>query len=79
METPSSVTSTGARGAGEIGIIGPGAAIAGAIASAFGGGVQPDRLPVTPPRVWALANASASASEPVASSLARAHSGLNSL
>ena len=59
METPSSVTPTGARGAGEIGIIGAGAAIAGAIASAFDGLVQPDRLPLTPPRLRALLNGSA--------------------
>jgi carbon-monoxide dehydrogenase large subunit len=59
IETPSSVTPTGARGAGEIGIIGPGAAIANAITSAIGGSVQADRLPLTPPRVRALAQIAA--------------------
>jgi carbon-monoxide dehydrogenase large subunit len=55
FETPSPITTTGARGAGEIGIIGPGAAIAGAVTAAFEGRVNADRLPLTPPRVRALA------------------------
>jgi carbon-monoxide dehydrogenase large subunit len=55
IETPSPVTPTGARGAGEAGILGPGAAIAAAVADALGGGVGVDRLPLTPPRVRALA------------------------
>jgi carbon-monoxide dehydrogenase large subunit len=55
METPSPVTATGARGAGEIGVLGPGAAIANAIRDALGGAVRPDRLPLTPPHVRALA------------------------
>jgi aerobic carbon-monoxide dehydrogenase large subunit len=55
VETPSPVTANGARGAGEIGVLGPGAAIANAIRDALGGAVQPSRLPLTPPRVRALA------------------------
>jgi carbon-monoxide dehydrogenase large subunit len=56
IETPTPLTPTGARGAGEIGITGPGAAIAGAIADALGPGCPPPRrLPLTPPRVWELA------------------------
>jgi carbon-monoxide dehydrogenase large subunit len=55
FETPSPITTTGARGAGEIGIIGPGAAVAGAVTAAFEGRVNADRLPLTPPRVRALA------------------------
>ena len=55
FETPSPITATGARGAGEIGIIGPGAAVAGAVTAAFEGRVNADRLPLTPPRVRALA------------------------
>jgi carbon-monoxide dehydrogenase large subunit len=51
------MTPTGARGAGEAGILGPGAAIAAAVADALGGGVGVDRLPLTPPRVRALARA----------------------
>jgi CO/xanthine dehydrogenase Mo-binding subunit len=55
FETPSPITATGARGAGEIGIIGSGAAVAGAVTAAFEGRVNADRLPLTPPRVRALA------------------------
>jgi carbon-monoxide dehydrogenase large subunit len=56
LETPTPLTPTGARGAGEIGITGPGAAIAGAIGDALGpGSPAPRRLPMTPPRVWQLA------------------------
>jgi carbon-monoxide dehydrogenase large subunit len=55
FETPSPVTATGARGAGEIGIIGPGAAVAGAVTAAFAGRASADCLPLTPPRVRALA------------------------
>ena len=63
FETPSPVTPTGARGAGEIGIIGPGAAIAGAVSAAFGGRVRANRLPLTPPRVRALAIAASTGRE----------------
>jgi aerobic carbon-monoxide dehydrogenase large subunit len=63
FETPSPVTPTGARGAGEIGIIGPGAAIAGAVSAAFGGRAQADRLPLTPPRVRTLALAASTGRE----------------
>jgi carbon-monoxide dehydrogenase large subunit len=55
VETPTPVTPTGARGAGEIGINGPAAAIANAIADALGpGGGHPNRTPFTPERVWQL-------------------------
>jgi carbon-monoxide dehydrogenase large subunit len=55
VETPSPLTTNGARGAGELGILGPGAAIANAIRDALGGAARPSRLPLTPPRVRALA------------------------
>ena len=56
IETPTPLTPTGARGVGEIGINGPGAAIAGAVADALGPECPaPRKLPLTPPRVWALA------------------------
>jgi carbon-monoxide dehydrogenase large subunit len=55
VETPTPVTPTGARGAGEIGINGPAAAIANAIADALGPECgHPDRTPFTPERVWQL-------------------------
>jgi CO/xanthine dehydrogenase Mo-binding subunit len=55
VETPTPRTATGARGAGELGIIGPAAAIAGAIADALGPDLQaPARTPMTPERVWRL-------------------------
>jgi carbon-monoxide dehydrogenase large subunit len=57
LETPTSRNPTGARGAGEIGIIGPAAAIANAVADAMGSGVAaPRRVPLTSERVWSLAN-----------------------
>jgi aerobic carbon-monoxide dehydrogenase large subunit len=56
FETPTPITPTGARGAGEIGITGPAAAIAGAVADALGPAhPAPRRIPLTPDRVWALA------------------------
>jgi aerobic carbon-monoxide dehydrogenase large subunit len=75
FETPSPVTPTGARGAGEIGIIGPGAAIAGAVTAAFGGRVHARRLPLTPPRVRALAIAASTGREPLPTSSISAYSG----
>jgi carbon-monoxide dehydrogenase large subunit len=55
VETPTSRTATGARGAGELGIIGPAAAIAGAIADALGPDLPaPAQTPITPERVWRL-------------------------
>jgi carbon-monoxide dehydrogenase large subunit len=55
VETPTPRSATGARGAGELGIIGPAAAIAAAIADAFGPGLEPPaRTPMTPERVWRL-------------------------
>lgn len=64
FETPSPVTPTGARGAGEIGILGPGAAIAGAVTAAFGGRSPASRLPLTAPEVRALARADSTGREP---------------
>jgi carbon-monoxide dehydrogenase large subunit len=57
LETPTDRTATGARGGGEVGIIGPGAAIAGAVWRALGGTVAPTALPLTPERVRRLAQA----------------------
>jgi carbon-monoxide dehydrogenase large subunit len=55
VATPTPRTPTGARGAGELGIIGPAAAIAGAIADALGPDLAaPARTPMTPERVWRL-------------------------
>jgi aerobic carbon-monoxide dehydrogenase large subunit len=55
LELPTSFTPTGARGAGEVGINGPAAAIANAIADAFSSANRhPDRIPMTPERVWEL-------------------------
>jgi carbon-monoxide dehydrogenase large subunit len=52
-EVPSPVTPFGVRGVGEIGTIPPGAAVANAICDALADfGVELDRLPVTPERVW---------------------------
>jgi carbon-monoxide dehydrogenase large subunit len=52
-EVPSPVTPFGVRGVGETGTIPPGAAIANAICDALAEhGVEIDRLPVTPERVW---------------------------
>jgi hypothetical protein len=56
---PTPLTPTGARRVGEIGINGPGAATAGAVADALGLECPaPRRLSLTPPRVWALAGVS---------------------
>ena len=65
IETPTPLTPTGARGAGEIGITGPGAAVAGAVADALGLECPaPRRLPLTPPRVWALATPTGACASP---------------
>ena len=64
LETATPLTPTGARGAGEIGITGPGAAIANAVADALGPShPAPRRLPLTPERVWELAASRFSESE----------------
>jgi carbon-monoxide dehydrogenase large subunit len=64
VETPTSRTATGARGAGELGIIGPAAAIAAAIADALGPDLEaPTRTPMTPERVWRLLAGSGRAGE----------------
>jgi CO/xanthine dehydrogenase Mo-binding subunit len=75
FETPSAVTSTGARGAGEIGIIGTGPAVAGAISAAFGGQAQARQLPLTPPRVRAMAKAASTGREAMLSSRGAAYCG----
>ena len=52
MSTPAA-NPTGVRGVGEGGTLGPNAVVAGALADALG--VEVDDLPVTPERVWSLA------------------------
>ncbi len=52
---PSPISPLGAKGAGEGGIIPVGGVIANAVADALKPlGVQPNRLPLTPPRVWQM-------------------------
>ncbi len=59
VETPTPLTLTGARGAGELGVLAPAAAVANAIADALGPGAsRPTQTPLTPARVWRLAAAS---------------------
>ncbi|HET8673529.1 MAG TPA: xanthine dehydrogenase family protein molybdopterin-binding subunit [Thermoleophilaceae bacterium] len=48
---PSSANGLGAKGAGEVGIIGIGAAVANAVADAIGGDALFSELPITPERV----------------------------
>ena len=56
-ETPTDRSATGARGAGDLGIIGPGAAVANAIADALGAEYpHPNRTPLTPQHVWTIAH-----------------------
>ncbi len=53
MEFPSVVNELGIKGVGESGVIAPGAVVAGAVEDALAGyGVEIDRLPVTPRRVF---------------------------
>ncbi|HEY7299423.1 MAG TPA: xanthine dehydrogenase family protein molybdopterin-binding subunit [Xanthobacteraceae bacterium] len=55
---PSPNNPLGAKGAGEGGIIGPGGVIANAVANALQSfGAEPRELPLTPARVWAMAQA----------------------
>jgi carbon-monoxide dehydrogenase large subunit len=55
-EHPSPINPLGAKGAGEGGIIAAGGVMANAVANALGSfGAQPRELPLTPSRVWALA------------------------
>ncbi|MDX6565852.1 MAG: aerobic carbon-monoxide dehydrogenase large subunit [Gaiellales bacterium] len=55
LELPTTATPTGSRGAGEIGIDGPAAAIANAIGDALGSTrCHPSRTPMTPRRIWQL-------------------------
>jgi aerobic carbon-monoxide dehydrogenase large subunit len=54
---PSPNNPLGAKGAGEGGIIPVGGVLANAVASALRSfGVQPNELPLTPPRIWSLIN-----------------------
>jgi len=55
---PSPTNPLGAKGAGEGGIIPVGGVIANAVASALSSlGVQPNELPLSPPRIWQLIEA----------------------
>jgi CO/xanthine dehydrogenase Mo-binding subunit len=58
MVTPSPFNPLGIKGVGEGGTIPVAPALAAAIEHALGTGVQITRLPMTPPRVLALSNAS---------------------
>jgi carbon-monoxide dehydrogenase large subunit len=54
---PSPVNPLGVKGAGEGGIIPVAGLIANAVAGALSGiGGEPNELPLSPPRVWRLAN-----------------------
>jgi carbon-monoxide dehydrogenase large subunit len=58
VEFPSAMNELGIKGVGESGVISPGAVIAGAVEDALADyGVEVDRLPVTPARVFALLRA----------------------
>jgi aerobic carbon-monoxide dehydrogenase large subunit len=58
VEFPSAMNELGIKGVGESGVISPGAVIAGAVEDALAeSGVEVDRLPVTPARVFALLRA----------------------
>jgi carbon-monoxide dehydrogenase large subunit len=55
---PSPINPLGAKGAGEGGIIAAGGVMANAVANALSGfGAQPRELPLTPTRIWELAQA----------------------
>ena len=56
-EKPAPHNPLGAKGAGEGGIIPVGGVIANAVANALG--VEPNVLPLSPPRVWELIQAQA--------------------
>jgi carbon-monoxide dehydrogenase large subunit len=51
-DAPSPINPLGVKGAGEGGVNGVGAAIAGAVEDALGGTVFIDRLPITPERLY---------------------------
>jgi len=56
-ERPSPTNPLGAKGAGEGGIIPVAGVVANAVADALASfGAQPNELPLSPPRVWALIN-----------------------
>jgi len=50
--SPSPLNPLGVKGAGEVGLVGVGAALANAVADALGRPEIVDRLPMTPERVW---------------------------
>jgi carbon-monoxide dehydrogenase large subunit len=61
---PSPINPLGAKGAGEGGIIPVGGVIANAVANALGAfGVEPRELPLTPARIWQLAQDAAAAAD----------------
>jgi carbon-monoxide dehydrogenase large subunit len=65
VEFPSTVNELGIKGVGESGVIAPGAMIAGAVEDALADyGVQIDRLPVTPSRVFEALHATGRGSRP---------------
>jgi carbon-monoxide dehydrogenase large subunit len=56
---PSPTNPLGVKGAGEGGIIPVGGLMANAVAAALSSlGAEPNELPLSPPRVWRLANPS---------------------
>lgn len=58
--SPSPHNPLGAKGGGEGGIVPVGGVVANAVAAALSSlGVEPTRLPLTPPKVWALINGGA--------------------
>lgn len=66
--TPADHIPGGIKGVGESGTLGPPAAIANAVADAFGGAVPVDRLPLDPPAIWELARRSTGSSSARSSS-----------
>ncbi len=55
---PSPINPLGAKGAGEGGIISAGGIVANAVANALSAfGVEPRELPLTPQRIWEMAEA----------------------
>jgi aerobic carbon-monoxide dehydrogenase large subunit len=63
VETPSPLNPLGIKGAGEAGVIPGAACLAAAIEDAVG--VRIDRMPISPPELWALLRAQADDSEEV--------------
>src|SRR4029077_13039490 len=58
-EKPSPINPLGAKGAGEGGMIAAGGVMANAVANALSSfGVEPRELPLSPPRIWEMVQAS---------------------